>query len=152
MLNAGISSLLCLVAALPVVLACSVVQPQAPRREIHDCYSQSGDLADTLVFVEEVPDIRPPTPRLRHLAPYPPASGGEHTIAYRNSVYYASGPLLRLTYRSGGQFRFVKIDAAGPIPLYVSEADAVAASFGTVVAPVTGDCVFLPFRHESEMR
>jgi hypothetical protein len=71
---------------------------------------------------------------------------------YENQTYYASGPLLRLTSQAAGQFKFVKIDAVGRIPLYVSEPDAGATTFGTLIAPVTEDCVFLPFRHESEMR
>lgn len=146
-----VKPILRLLLGLQIVLACSTVPPQLSGGEFRDCHSRSGGFPDTLSFVEEVSDAHPPVPRPPHLAPYPPASEGEHTISYNNSLYYASGPLLRLSSEAGSQYKFIKIGRAELVPLYVPEEDVAHSSYGTVIAPITDDCVFLPFRHRSEM-
>jgi hypothetical protein len=129
---------------------CATVPPIDQQHR--SCYREGGLFEDTLYLGAQLTTAHPPVPRPHHLAPYPPAAAGEFTIEYDGETYFASGPPVRVLPDSSNSLRFVRTGVTGEIPLYILELDLLEGLRHTLWAPITEDCVFLPFKHESEMR
>jgi hypothetical protein len=118
------------------------------------CYSLTGELSDTLYVRERLSDASPPVPRLAHLGPYPPSADGEYRVRFRDENYLAWGMPARVTTASTSEYALIRAGSADRIPIFVR---ANGFSSGEPVppmiwAPITEDCVFLPYRRDSEIR
>ena len=133
-----------------LVARCGTVPLGAQQRP--SCYDEGGLLKDTLYLGARLTTVSPPAPRLQQLAPYPPAAAGESTITFGGETYYANGLPVRVLPENPEPTKLVRIGAAGAIPLYLLEVDMIKGHRHTLWAPITEDCIFLPFTHESEMR
>ena len=137
-----------MVVAAAVLAGCGVAAGHARPPGAGACHTPAGRLADTLYVEGELSDAAPPRPRPPHLAPYPPAADGDFRIRFRDAHYYAWGMPVRVTAQPT-DYRLVRIGQAGIIPVYTLEEEAARHLF--LWAPITEDCVFLRFKHESEM-
>lgn len=132
-----------------LLAGCGFASGQVSSPRADGCYTPAGGLADTLYLQEDAPDVNPPRPRQRHLAPYPPAADGDLKVRFRGADYYATGMPVRVAAQPVGEDKLVRIGQADSIPIFALEEDALQHGF--VLAPITDNCVFLPYRHESEM-
>lgn len=135
--------------AAAVLAGCGIAPGHLAPRPAGACHTPAGRLADTLYVEGELSDASPPRPRPPHLAPYPPAADGDFRIRFRDAHYYAWGMPVRVSAQPSNDDRLVRIGQAESIPVYTLEEEAARHRF--VWAPITEDCVFLPFKHESEM-
>lgn len=142
------------VAVVPLIGGCAIAPAQAPGESHGRCLVGVGALADTLYAEQQLTDAAPPTPRPSHLAPYPPSADGEDRLWFRDQVYIASGMPVRFSGAGSSDYRIVRIGTAASVPLFALDRDAGRAPgvYSRVWAPITEDCVFLPFNHASEIR
>lgn len=120
-------------------------------QQIRSCYSETALLRDTLFIGERLGVVDAVMPRPTHLAPYPPAAAGESTIQVGNDRYFAWGAPVRVYPEGDDSHKLIRAGNAGAIPLYIIQQDLAEGNHHTLWAPITEDCVFLPFKHESEM-
>jgi hypothetical protein len=133
--------------------SCAVTSAQVPEENVSECRTSSGALANTLYVSEQLADAAPPVPQLPHLAPYPPAAGGEHRIHFRGSTYIASGMPVRATNSVASDYKIVKLGSAGSVPVFArGDTTRSEHTVPRIWAPITDSCIFLPFNHESEIR
>lgn len=142
-----------LLLSLAALAGCTAALAQMPQTASRSCFADAGLLADTLFVERQVADASPPVPRPPHLAPYPPAAEGEYRLRFRGQVYIAWGMPVRVTSEAATEYRLVRLGASEQVPVYV-----LAAHSGEgggidprIWAPITDTCVFLPFKHESEV-
>lgn len=133
------------------LLSCALARTPIVEEDRGQCYTESGSFADTLYVGMDVHEVQVPEPQLRHLAPYPPAAEGENRIRYRGAVYYSWGMAVRVSAEPVSEYLLVRIGEAEQIPLFIRPDDVRLGLPVRVWAPITETCVFLPYKHESEM-
>jgi hypothetical protein len=141
----------CVAVGIWTVGACTSGVPAADAFDPGTCRIGTAQVPDTLFVIEETFEFPLPRDRSRNLAPYPPAAGGENRIRFQGELYYAWGMPAGVGYAGSPDRMLIRIGTAGEVPIFAS-ADRTGTEIPPVIhAPITEDCVFLPFKHVSEM-
>lgn len=116
----------------------------------HQCKDLSGRLRDTLFLNSRAGSFTVPSMRLPHLAVFPSAAA-ESTIRFQNGLYFPFGQAIEVR-SSPSTDLLIRVGLADQVPIFVLREDMHLRPFARIWAPVTDDCIFLPFKHQSEMR
>jgi hypothetical protein len=134
-----------LAAVLGSAAAASAQESAAP-----DCRRADGSLADTLYVGGEVQSPDPPRPRAAHLGPYPPATEEDFRLHFRDAPYLPYGMPRRMSVTNAGD-PIVRVGNADSVPVFASAREPGEPEHVRVWAPITDECVFLPYVRRSEL-